>query len=709
MPVFNRHVFHRTALLLMAPGLLLAGCDLVASPTPAQSRLFPGQAQAAVEVAGARAPSNALPPITNQIKRGSLTQSLSIPGRVVPTRAAQLTLHGGGVVQAVNVKSGQQVKQGDVLVEFALDDETLELKQVQATLAELAAESQEAKVAELKSGADATAVAQLEATLASDRVNIERIQQDQAAAAVEAQRLERGRDAAQKKAERSLAVAEITLQDANDQLAASQAQAKRVQDEIAKDKEAARKEAQVDVEGAEATVRGAERRVQLAQIRLSQVQLEWAGTRASHDVETRQLSVDQAKEALESAREAEAAAREQTPGKEQTQRQIDAQIKSAAASVRSAERALEREQLALDYAQNTLPALKSTDDADIKTAAMNLEQAKEDLARAQKAQARAAQRLEDIEKPRDSDQAKLDAAQAAIRVAQRKVDTETRNVEEAQADQEAGADEPQARTRTFDTALAAARAQLNADQARMDALQSGASANSIQREEIRAKLLREQADAALAAAQPVVVLTAPFDSVVTDVGVRSSQTIGRGGATPDSDGTAIAGAAESGADRFVAVRLASNDVGSVLANASEADVAQFRVGQPVNLTFPGLAGATASGRITDIGGTPISSVGKVAYPVRVDVESLRPDIKMGMTAQIDVTLTEAQDVLIAPREAIRTVDGRDVVSRIVGDKLEDVVVQVGRTYGSQVEIVSGVQEGDIVAVYSLGMTASPQK
>ena len=149
----------------------------------------------------------------------------------------------------------------------------------------------------------------------------------------------------------------------------------------------------------------------------------------------------------------------------------------------------------------------------------------------------------------------------------------------------------------------------------------------------------------------------------------------------------------------MAVRLASIDATSILAEASETDVTVLNIGQPVSLAFPGLAGQTASGKIVEIGGTPSSRTGKVTYPVRVDVETLSPDVKLGMTAQVSVSVVEAQDVLIAPREAVRTVDGQQVVSKVDGDQVRDVTVQTGRTYGSRIELVHGVQEGDILAVF----------
>ena len=166
-------------LLAVLPAVLLCGCQVVTAASPPESRLFANRPSDSVQVAGVTTASatsaNALPNVRYIVKRGTVAQSLAIPGRVVPVRSSQLMLRGSGTVTAVNIKPGQQVKEGDTLVEFSLEEESLQAAQTQATLAQLAAESQQARVDELKKGADASAVAQIQATLSSDRANIQKL------------------------------------------------------------------------------------------------------------------------------------------------------------------------------------------------------------------------------------------------------------------------------------------------------------------------------------------------------------------------------------------------------------------------------------------------------------------------------------------------------------------------------------------------------
>jgi hypothetical protein len=75
-----------------------------------------------------------------------------------------------------------------------------------------------------------------------------------------------------------------------------------------------------------------------------------------------------------------------------------------------------------------------------------------------------------------------------------------------------------------------------------------------------------------------------------------------------------------------------------------------------------------------------------------------------------MAIAEAKDVLVSPRRAIRTISGQTMVDKLSGGgQVQAVPVQIGRTFGLNVELVSGLQEGDVVAVYEAGITAAPIK
>ena len=139
------------------------------------------------------------------------------------------------------------------------------------------------------------------------------------------------------------------------------------------------------------------------------------------------------------------------------------------------------------------------------------------------------------------------------------------------------------------------------------------------------------------------------------------------------------------------------------------------VPNPVNVSFTALPGQSATGTIGEIGSAPIVKPDKVSYPVRVDLDGTPDAVKLGMSAQVSVGLGDSRDVLVAPASTIHSVNGQPTVTKVGPNGVEtQVSVQVGQTYGAGVEIVSGLNEGDLLAVYappasaaSAGVTTSP--
>jgi multidrug efflux pump subunit AcrA (membrane-fusion protein) len=313
-----------------------------------------------------------------------------------------------------------------------------------------------------------------------------------------------------------------------------------------------------------------------------------------------------------------------------------------------------------------------------------------------------------------------ESLQARVRDAEHRVEVEKLNLEDAQAARAtvdiqapSALDPRDARSPVASLSLDAAKAQLDADAARVAELQQSASGDEVRRQETRVNLLKDQATQAAASAQPVVVLKAPFDATVTDLGVTDGQTImpQAGGAvsTTDASGNVGAGATAGGAvagqttdGRQVAVRLAGAGVTSIVSNIAETDINQLSVGQDVNLTFPGLPGQEARGSIAEIAAAPTVQGNSTTYPVRVDVPNAPPQLKVGMSVQLSAEVDEARDVLLVPLDAIRNVSGQALVGKIDSSSgvVQDVPVNVGRTAGLTAELTSGVNEGDVVALYS---------
>lgn len=715
MRVFRGSTWRNTALRLglLDLALLLTSCQFVApqSAPPARLLVDPATGQSAQppgsNPAASAATTASAPAVTYPVKRTTLRDTLTFTGKVVPARSAQLTFRGSGTVTTVDVTPGQSVKAGDRLAEFALDDESLRVARSQATLAELAYQTEQSKLEDLQNGASKDSVDQLRATVQRDQAEIQKLQQDKALADGADARAQQKSAIAKAAAERRVSLAQVALQAAKDNLTAAQATAQRAQDNAKAVAQRAQSDAALTLAAATIAVHAAQRQVDQATIKLTQTKMDWGATKAGQQLETQQFKVDLDNQALKEAQAAEQDAQTQQPSSDHTARQIDAEIKSTAAARRGAERALAADSLELKHEQANVTSATTVDDADVKVATLALEGAKEQLDAAVAAQQRAQAKNSDSARPAtnaDSSTTPTDPAiaQAAVKQAEHAVETAKLNLDEAQAavDQsDATADASDSTPPFADHLLDAANSQLSADQARLTALQAGTSNVQITREQTRVDLLRDEAAAASTAAQPVVALTAPFDATVTQVGVTAGQTIVSGAAA----GSASASLGDQPGDsRVSAIGLVAAGPNSIIADASETDVGQLSQGQSVDLNFPGLPGQTASGTIVEIGatGVPKDNNGGVSYPVRVALSAAPPLLKLGMTSQVTVNFGNAQDILVVPRDSVRTVNGATVVSKVDAQRqAQDVPVQVGRTLGSNVEVLAGLQEGDSVAVY----------
>jgi HlyD family secretion protein len=688
---------------LIAPMVLLSACQVVsARSTPPPPRLLP---ESSVSVAGVAVGGNSanLPMAKYTVKRDTLRETLQLDGKVVPGRSAKLRFRGAGNVTAVYVSAGQSVSAGDVLAELSLDDESLRSARAQATLAELAYQSEQGKLEELQSGVTGGSAQQLRVTIQRDLAEIEKLENDKSAAQTANQAAEVARESAQETADRRVQRAEATLETANQTLEAAQADVKRAEGDVQEARNQASDEAAAAADAASGPVRAASRQLEQANIRLAQVKLERNTTSAAQQLDMHALQVEQVKEALKDARAQVTSLTEATPSADYTARQIAAETANARGAVRQLARSLETDQLQLKHLQANFEDAKKTDAGEIRVAEVAVEAAKEQLANAQLAEQRAKKRADALAKQASTNTGgattpSMTAARTAVREAEAAVRAATVNLEDAEYAQASAGKGQQLAARFVEGSLAAARAQLQADQARLAVLQGGNEANQIAQQETRVELLRDQALTAAAAAQPVVAIKAPFDATVAEVSIAAGQTLAPGGQAIEGEGTD---------GRAAAIRLVSSGATSITADASEAAVSQLSPGRQVDLTFPGLPGQKVLGTIAEIGSTATVSDNKISYPVRIEMGAPPAQLRFGMTAQASLAVSEATDVLVAPRRAIRTSEGRTVVDKILPNgQVQDVGVTVGRTYGSDVEVIAGVHEGDVLAVYEGGLSAT---
>ena len=190
-------------------------------------------------------------------------------------------------------------------------------------------------------------------------------------------------------------------------------------------------------------------------------------------------------------------------------------------------------------------------------------------------------------------------------------------------------------------------------------------------------------------------ITAPISGVVAAVSTRKGETV----------------AADFSAPTFVTI--VDLDRLEVLAYVDETDIGRVFVGQAASFEVDTYPGVPFTGVVTAIQPRAEIRENVVNYVIHLEFESpvaeindpvsppvseytLRPE----MTAHVRLVIAERDNALIAPRNALKRRDGRQYLLVQRGGEWVEQDVRTGWRSDSTVEILSGVQAGERIALNS---------
>ena len=129
----------------------------------------------------------------------------------------------------------------------------------------------------------------------------------------------------------------------------------------------------------------------------------------------------------------------------------------------------------------------------------------------------------------------------------------------------------------------------------------------------------------------------------------------------------------------------------------EVDINRIRVGQDVDLTFDAISNKAYQGRVHSVAQVGTIQNGLVNF--KITIEILNPDEQVlpGMTAAVNIIVSQLEDVLTVPKRAVRLVDNQSVVYILKNGIPTPVNIEIGSSSDTMSEIVSGdLKEGDKV-------------
>lgn len=139
----------------------------------------------------------------------------------------------------------------------------------------------------------------------------------------------------------------------------------------------------------------------------------------------------------------------------------------------------------------------------------------------------------------------------------------------------------------------------------------------------------------------------------------------------------------------------------VRAFVDEPDVARLSVGDPLEVTWDAVPGRIWHASVTSVPSTVrprgARNVGETTSIVDNKDFKLLPNINVGVT----IVAAEHDNVLIVPREAVRTDDSKPYVLQIVGHELKRRDVETSISNLTQVEVTHGLAAKDLIATGSV--------
>ncbi|MCH4192497.1 MAG: HlyD family efflux transporter periplasmic adaptor subunit [Butyrivibrio sp.] len=149
------------------------------------------------------------------------------------------------------------------------------------------------------------------------------------------------------------------------------------------------------------------------------------------------------------------------------------------------------------------------------------------------------------------------------------------------------------------------------------------------------------------------------------------------------------------------ITYTKSDAYTVSIDVSEEDISSITVGDAVDITFTAYSDTAYKGKVTAISTTASDDhATTVSYPVTIAIEGDTSKLYGGMTADVTFVTDSVSDVLYVSEQAIVEQNDKSYVYEKSGDTYTLIPVETGFSNGSDIEIKSGLKEGDTVYIAS---------
>ncbi|MBA3723590.1 MAG: HlyD family efflux transporter periplasmic adaptor subunit [Candidatus Levybacteria bacterium] len=193
-----------------------------------------------------------------------------------------------------------------------------------------------------------------------------------------------------------------------------------------------------------------------------------------------------------------------------------------------------------------------------------------------------------------------------------------------------------------------------------------------------------------------VIVKAPSDGTVTNLSFKVGDSVSASGGGGASAAVATGATSVSAASGGSAVlTLANLGDYSIKLAINEVDIPKVKVAQSAEISLDAFSGRSFTGLITHVDQVGTNDQGIVTYNVVLDITDPTDAIRPGMTANVDIAVANARNILTVPNSAIKPYQGKKAVQVVDPQTGEPkyIPVEVGIRSPEKTQILRGVALG----------------
>lgn len=237
--------------------------------------------------------------------------------------------------------------------------------------------------------------------------------------------------------------------------------------------------------------------------------------------------------------------------------------------------------------------------------------------------------------------------------------------------------EKNARERSL-RALAEANASLELAEAQNDLKLSGARPETIAAQIAGVTAARAGLSQAEAAYDDTII-RAPFDGIMATTSIKPGER-----ANPGQE----------------IVRFVGTKNNQVITYISETDIAHIDIGDNARVKFDAFRDEEFTGKVIFVSPAATSVQGVMRFKTIIELDGENPNIRAGLSADVDIYAEERSEVVAVPSRAIIRESNRNFVRVLGGESFREVQVVTGlRSSDGYTEIISGINVGDEIINY----------